>query len=215
MLRQEDLIGKPALSKHNEPQHTPQEYDCGCVTAVYVTHRDYRYGQKPFELRLAVYCDTDSCQIRQRFMAHTTRDLAVALVDSFHGYTCEFASVPSAHAAEYDRYETVLAEITGLPLPFYSDCVEWPRGRMAVLNHICEAGVEVDRETFMHHVVTETIPQAWFPNEYPGWYGCSYWRLPGFPVYWYVHSLIEFVFAAPETIERVGAALATEAVLDA
>jgi hypothetical protein len=49
------------VSRHNEPQVGPQEWECGCVTEVFVTDRDYREDEKPFEMRLTKWCETD-CQ---------------------------------------------------------------------------------------------------------------------------------------------------------
>jgi hypothetical protein len=56
------LEAMPEVSRHNEPQVSPQEYECGCVTVTRITDRDYRYDEKPFEMRLARSCGSESCQ---------------------------------------------------------------------------------------------------------------------------------------------------------
>jgi hypothetical protein len=53
----------PVVSCHNAPQHSPQEWDCGCMTAIYVTDRDSRDGERPFEMRLVVACGTSTCEV--------------------------------------------------------------------------------------------------------------------------------------------------------
>lgn len=56
----------PEVSRHNDPQIAPQEYDCGCVTVCRVTDRDTRRDEKPFEMRLAIRCGTDACEVTPR-----------------------------------------------------------------------------------------------------------------------------------------------------
>jgi hypothetical protein len=51
------LEAMPEVSRHNEPQTGPQEYECGCVTITRITDRDYRRNEEPFEMRLALPCD--------------------------------------------------------------------------------------------------------------------------------------------------------------
>jgi hypothetical protein len=51
------------VSRHNSPQISPQEYECGCVAITRITDRDYRYGEKPFEMRLALPCDGAACEL--------------------------------------------------------------------------------------------------------------------------------------------------------
>lgn len=53
----------PEVSRHNEPQVTPQEYECGCVSTTRITDRDYRRDEKPFEMRLAIPCDGACCEL--------------------------------------------------------------------------------------------------------------------------------------------------------
>ena len=58
----EDILeAMPEVSCHNEPQDSPQEYDCGCVAITRSTDRDARRGEKPFEMRLAIACGKGSC----------------------------------------------------------------------------------------------------------------------------------------------------------
>lgn len=59
----------PEVSRHNQPQDSPQEYECGCVTVTRITDRDYRHNEDPFEMRLAIPCAGATCELaplRQR-----------------------------------------------------------------------------------------------------------------------------------------------------
>ncbi len=57
------LEAMPEVSRHNAPQDSPQEYECGCVAITRITDRDYRYDEKPFEMRLAMPCNGASCAL--------------------------------------------------------------------------------------------------------------------------------------------------------
>ncbi len=61
------LEALPEVSLHNEPQVSPQEYECGCVAITRITDRDCRtwrgYDEKPFEMRLAMPCDGAVCEL--------------------------------------------------------------------------------------------------------------------------------------------------------
>lgn len=57
------LEALPEISRHNEPQDTPQEYDCGCVAMTRITDREYRHDEKPFEMRLAIPCSEERCEL--------------------------------------------------------------------------------------------------------------------------------------------------------
>ena len=57
------LEAMPEVSRHNKPQDSPQEHECGCVAITRITDRDYRYGEKPFEMRLAIPCDSTTCEL--------------------------------------------------------------------------------------------------------------------------------------------------------
>ena len=63
-LPDERLAALPLVSEHNSPQDSAQEYECGCVAVTRITDRDYRLGQRPFEMRLAVDCDSPTCERR-------------------------------------------------------------------------------------------------------------------------------------------------------
>lgn len=64
-LPDETIAALPLVSKHNSPQISPQEYECGCVTITCITDRDIRRGEEPFEMRLAIPCQSDACELRQ------------------------------------------------------------------------------------------------------------------------------------------------------
>lgn len=57
------LAALPEVSRHDEPQDSPQEYECGCVAITRITDRDYRRHEKPFEMRLAIPCNSPSCEL--------------------------------------------------------------------------------------------------------------------------------------------------------
>ena len=65
------LEAMPEVSRHNAPQDSPQEYACGCVTTTRITDRDYRYDEKPFEMRLALPCNEAGCEL-----AHLRKETA-------------------------------------------------------------------------------------------------------------------------------------------
>jgi hypothetical protein len=62
-IRDEDLAAMPEISRHDEPQVSPQEYECGCVAVTRITDRDARRGERPFEMRLAIPCGTAACEV--------------------------------------------------------------------------------------------------------------------------------------------------------
>lgn len=54
----------PEVSRHNAPQDSPQEYQCGCVTVTRITDRDCRErDSRPFEMRLALTCAGAKCRL--------------------------------------------------------------------------------------------------------------------------------------------------------
>jgi len=57
----ESIEDARVVSCHDLPQVSPQEWDCGCVTEVYVTDRNALEGERPFEMRLARPCDSEAC----------------------------------------------------------------------------------------------------------------------------------------------------------
>lgn len=59
----ECIESAPIVSEHRKPQVSPQEWDCGCITAAYVTDRDFLLGEKPFEMRLVHACLTAECEV--------------------------------------------------------------------------------------------------------------------------------------------------------
>jgi hypothetical protein len=57
------LEAMPEVSRHNSPRDSPQEYECGCVAITRITDREYRYDEKPFEMRLALPCEGPACEL--------------------------------------------------------------------------------------------------------------------------------------------------------
>ena len=66
LIDDDALADLPLVSTHEQPQDSPQEYECGCVAITRVTDRDTRRGEKPFEMRLAIPCGTDACEAPSR-----------------------------------------------------------------------------------------------------------------------------------------------------
>lgn len=60
----EELEAASVVSMHAAPQPGPQEWDCGCVTAVHVTDADVLRGGRPFEMRLVHRCGKRACVVR-------------------------------------------------------------------------------------------------------------------------------------------------------
>lgn len=89
-------------------------------------------------------------------------------------------------------------------LPFFSDCVGWPRDMLPALRHLCDEGHEVGRDWFLRHVdLPLGAPLRGLID--PRYYGHGFYRLDGWPVFWFTHSCIEFVFAEADTLERLNA----------
>jgi hypothetical protein len=61
------LEAMPEVSRDNDPQVSPQEYECGCVAVTRITDRDGRTwrgcDEKPFEMRLAIPCEGTTCEL--------------------------------------------------------------------------------------------------------------------------------------------------------
>ena len=63
----EILAAMPEVSRHNNPQVSPQEYECGCVAMTRITARNGSSWlgelEEPFEMRLALPCDGTACEL--------------------------------------------------------------------------------------------------------------------------------------------------------
>lgn len=61
------LEAMPEVSRHNEPQIGPQEYECGCVAMTRITDRNGSSWrgrlEEPFEMRLVLPCDGTGCEL--------------------------------------------------------------------------------------------------------------------------------------------------------
>jgi hypothetical protein len=63
-----DIEDAPIVSCYDDPQPTPQEWVCGCVTATYITDRDGLRGGRPFEMRLVDRCQSSRCRVRRALL---------------------------------------------------------------------------------------------------------------------------------------------------
>jgi hypothetical protein len=63
-----DTEHAPVLTCHDYPQASPQEWDCGCVTATHITDRDALAGERPFEMRWTLRCERSRCAIRRMML---------------------------------------------------------------------------------------------------------------------------------------------------
>ena len=70
-------------------------------------------------------------------------------------------------------------------LPFYSDCVGWPRDKLPTLIHLVDEGEEITRATFFRYIDKATIPAEWYPHR--RYWGHNFYRMPRFNIYWYTH----------------------------
>lgn len=93
-------------------------------------------------------------------------------------------------------------------LPFYSDCVGWPRHRLGALNAIVAASRNISRKTFMAKVDplqrAEIEAALGYDRDFPitrDWH-VGYHSMPSTGIYYLTHSAIEYVFATPEQIEK-------------
>jgi hypothetical protein len=61
------LEAMPEVSRHNDPQISPQEYECGCVAMTRITDRNSCSWlgrlEEPFEMRLAIPCNDKACEL--------------------------------------------------------------------------------------------------------------------------------------------------------
>jgi hypothetical protein len=78
----DDILGAmPEVSRDNDPQISPQEYECGCVAMTRITDRNGRtwhdFGEKPFEMRLALPCEGTTCEL-----AHLRTDISLLRKES-------------------------------------------------------------------------------------------------------------------------------------
>lgn len=78
-LPDDRLAALPLVSTHDDPQETPQEFDCGCVTVARITDRDSRQKKRPFEMRLAVACETAACETAAGYTPCWQRSLEVSI----------------------------------------------------------------------------------------------------------------------------------------
>lgn len=88
-------------------------------------------------------------------------------------------------------------------LPFYSDCVGWPRHQLAALTYLVDEGILIGRRTFFRHIDRAQLSPDWYPCPAGTPYGDHFFTLHREPIYWYVHSAIEFVFAEPATVAKI------------
>jgi hypothetical protein len=87
-------------------------------------------------------------------------------------------------------------------LPFFSNCVDWDRADVPSLQYLIDEGRQISRDTLLRNVALELQPdECYYPRR--GDYAVTYWTLPDLPVYWYVHSAIEFVYAERDVMALV------------
>lgn len=100
-------------------------------------------------------------------------------------------------------------------LPFFSDCVGWPRNRLGALHYLIDHGEPITRATFLRHIDPDSlreIEDALSYSRHPSqgltmgadWH-VGYYRLRRFGVvlYWFTHSRIEHVFCDPADIDTL------------
>lgn len=85
-------------------------------------------------------------------------------------------------------------------VPFFSDCVAWPTELLRVLEYLVDEGFQITRSDFQHFTGSQ------HPPDESDWH-VTYWRLPGRPIFWWVHSATEYVFADEASLRDVEAML--------
>lgn len=104
-------------------------------------------------------------------------------------------AVPYAEASKTDDAPAI-GESVG-KLPYYSDCVGWDTRDVATLQYLIDVGQDVTRQTFFKYADAD-------PDQFPKWdYHIQYYRVPGFKIYYAVHSAIEYVFAQASEIAKL------------
>jgi len=85
LIRDEDLVAMPEISRHDDPQISPQEYECGCVAVTRITDRDARRGEQPFEMRLALPCGREDCELVHWNQDHYAISCALRVLVDYAG----------------------------------------------------------------------------------------------------------------------------------
>lgn len=99
------------------------------------------------------------------------------------------------------------------PLPFYSDCVDWPAADVGRLRVLIDRGVPITRATLLRHVdrtalaaLERRLGYAAHPRQgltMAGDWHVGYHRHRG--IYWFSWSRIEHVFATAAQIAALPA----------
>ena len=82
-------------------------------------------------------------------------------------------------------------------LPYFSSCVNWPKGLLPALGLLVDEGREIGKRQFLSRVDAD-------PNDFPKMYHADFrYFSRGSDVCWFTHSAIEHVFAEDESIRAV------------
>lgn len=96
-----------------------------------------------------------------------------------------------------------------LKKPFYSDCVGWPRDKVALLHELIDESEDIARSTFIAYADTETMRGLESNLGYDRGFSMSkdyhvrYKSHKATGIKFFVHSAIEYVFADAEQIEKL------------
>ena len=94
-------------------------------------------------------------------------------------------------------------------LPFFSDCVGWPKDKLPALMHIVGNRVDISRQTYVARVDPEARREIernlGYGPDFPisKDYHVRFCTVPGSGVYFMVHSAIEHVFATEKQIDAL------------
>lgn len=135
------------------------------------------------------------------------------------GFDVTNDGVPPNISTTIKKRKKNITESIGL-LPFYSNCVEWPMEYIDVLHHIIDTAVEITRDEFLLHVNKTDMRNierdlgynASLPMQKD--YHVNYFKLNDYPVVFFIHSAIEYVFGLEETIWQIDDALLDQMVAD-
>lgn len=86
-------------------------------------------------------------------------------------------------------------------LPFFSDCVSWPKQYEDALDEITRAAAFSDFSEFKNHADWEEFKNLIYVGKKIDWH-VNFFKVPNWDIYYFKHSGIEYVFATPETIQE-------------
>jgi len=95
------------------------------------------------------------------------------------------------------EYPDLVGRRAASKLPYFSSCVNWPKGLLPALGLLIDEGREIGKREFLSRADAD-------PNDFPRKYHSDFRYFSRGPdVCWFTHSAIEHVFAEDESIRAV------------